>query len=151
MHLGRWKKPRLYLTIAGTSQLLSLGLAFLFFSIGLESWQDIFDILQGGPHGWLLVLSVPTVTAAISLFQARKLGIFISLALMPLLGFALGMSVFLVLGQSGIAMLEKVLIDLSIASVMAMLGPLILGWKRMPWKMIRKRSRRKKSTALLVR
>jgi hypothetical protein len=62
------------------------------------------------------------------------------------------MSVFSMLGESGIEMADKVLIDLSIAAVLAMLGPLLLGWKNMKWKKSRKKvgSRRSFGTAALT-
>jgi hypothetical protein len=122
------------------SQLVALSLASLFFSIGLNG-MNLFDGSgQLDVHAWLAILALPTVVAAACLMQTSKVGIFISLGVLPLLGFALGMSVFSMLGESGIDMTDKVLIDLSIAAVLAMLGPLLLGWKNIKWKRVRKKS-----------
>jgi hypothetical protein len=127
-------------------------MAGLFFSFGLKGLYLVDGSGLLAPHGWLAILALPTVAASASLLQAHKLGIFISLGVLPLLGFALGMSVFSMLGESGIEMADKVLIDLSIAAVLAMLGPLLLGWKNMKWKKSRKKvgSRRSFGTAALT-
>jgi hypothetical protein len=121
------------------SQLAALSLACLFFSMGLKGIHLSDASGMPATQGWLAILALPTAAAAATLLQGRKLGIFISLGVLPLLGFALGMSVFSVLAGSGIEMADKVLIDLSIASVLAMLGPLLLGWKDMKCKRARKR------------
>jgi hypothetical protein len=106
-------------------------------------------------YGWLLILSLPTGVGAVALLFARKLGIFISLALLPLLAITLGMSVFSILRDPQADMITKVLIDLSIASVMTMLGPLMLGWKRVKWKSAptrrRARERNKEKAAASAR
>ena len=95
---------------------------------------------QLAAHEWLAIIALPTIASAIFLMQPRKLGVFVSLGVLPLLGFALGMSVFSMLGESGIEMADKVLIDFAIASVLSLLGPLLLGWKNMKWKRTRKRT-----------
>jgi hypothetical protein len=138
VHPGRWRKPRLYLTIAGISQLAALAMAVVFFSIGLDDSRAVDSNYSPTVIGWTLILSAPAACAAARLFQGRKIGIFISLAMVPPIGFALGMSVFSVLGRQGIDMLDKVLIDLAIASVLSILGPLLLGWKKGRWKSKRK-------------
>lgn len=145
---NRWRKPRLYLTSAACFLLLSLALSAVFFSIHEDGSfalpdEDSASLTFGGfirltAQGWLLILSIPTFLGAASLLRARKLGIFISLGILPLMAFTLGMSVFFALGDSRAEMLGKLLIDFSIASVMAMLGPLLLGWKQMPWTLPRR-------------
>jgi hypothetical protein len=149
---SRWHKPRLYLTVVAIAQLAALFLAGLFFSVGLKGLHLVDGSGMLAPHGWWVILALPTVAAAAGLLQAHKLGIFISLGVLPMLGFTLGMSVFSMLGESGIEMADKVLIDLSIAAVLAMLGPLLLGWKNMKWKKSRRRAatRRSFGTAALT-
>ena len=141
--LNRWRKPRLYLTLVGIALPVALTLSCVFFAIGLDSsfvlMEDDPDLWLAGfipfsAYGWLLILSLPTGLGAAELLFARKTGIFISLGLLPLLAITLGMSVFSMMRSPQADMITKVLIDLSIASVMTMLGPLILGWKRIHWK-----------------
>ena len=141
--MNRWRKPRLYLTLVSLSLFSALSISWVFFSIGLD---ESFSLMEDDPslwlagfipfsaYGWLLILSLPTGAGAVALLFARKLGIFISLAVLPLLAITLGMSVFSILRDPQTDMITKVLIDLSIASVMTMLGPLMLGWKRVKWK-----------------
>lgn len=124
----------------------TLGLSAILLSLGLGELKLTGLAGQPAAHGWLVILAIPTAVAAAKLLQARKMGIFVSLPVLPLLGFALGMSVYSVLGASGTELVGKVLIDFSIASVLAMLGPLLLGWKSMPWK-APKRIRNRRRTA----
>jgi hypothetical protein len=123
-----------------------LGVVALSFGLFYTSIGQPFSLVQDDPglwlagtipftaFGWLLIISMPTVIAAIALLSARKVGIFISLAILPLLAITFGLSVFSALRDPDAGMVTKILIDLSIASVMAMLGPLFLGWKRIRWK-----------------
>lgn len=140
--VSRWRKPRLYLTLVAFALILSLALSGIFFSIGHEGSISLIDddggirfagIIPLTAYGWLLILAIPTTIGAAALLSARKLGIFISLAILPILAFTLGMSIFFALQDSREEMLTKLLIDFSIASIMAMLGPLLLGWKRIRW------------------
>lgn len=139
---SRWRKPRLYLTLVAFSLIFSLALSGILFSIGHKGSISLIDednglkfagIIPLTAHGWLLILAIPTSIGAAALLSARKLGIFISLAILPILSFTLGMSVFFALQDSQREMFTKLLIDFSIASIMAMLGPLLLGWKRIRW------------------
>lgn len=137
-----WRKPRLFLTLAAISLLLSLTFSAALFSTSHPVSLSLVDELGYGPkfygpipltaYGWLSILSVPTVIAAYALFSCRKFGIFVSLAILPLLAFTLGMSLFFALQDSEEDFMYKLLIDLSIAAVLTTLGPLMLGWKNLP-------------------
>ena len=139
---SRWRKPRFYLTVVAFSLIFSLALSGILFSIGHEGSISLIDEDEGlrfagtiplTAYGWLLILAIPTTIGAAALLSARKLGIFISLAILPILAVTLGMSVFFALQDLQREMFTKLLIDFSIASIMAMLGPLLLGWKRIRW------------------
>ena len=139
---SRWHKPRLYLSVVAFSLVFSLSLSGILFSIGHEGPISFVDEDEGlrfagiiplTAYGWLLILAIPTTIGAAALLYGRKLGIFISLVILPILSFTLGMSVFFALQDSQREMFTKLLIDFSIASTMAMLGPLLLGWKRIRW------------------
>ena len=139
---SRWRKPRLYLTLVAFALMLSLALSGFFFSIGHDGSISLVDEDRGKrfasivpltAYGWLLILAIPTTIGAAALLSARKVGIFISVAILPILAFTLGMSIFFALQDSQGELFTKLLIDFSIASIMAMLGPLLLGWKRIIW------------------
>ncbi|HKU48985.1 MAG TPA: hypothetical protein VJP79_03455 [Nitrososphaera sp.] len=141
---NRWHRPRLYLTIVAISLPAFLVLTAFFFSPGHNNNNNSMLVFVNADakfaglipltaYGWLIILAAPTLASSVALFKGYKIGIFISLATLPLLGFTLGMSIFVFMQGLQSELFTKLLIDLGIALVMVLLGPLLLAWKRIRW------------------